>query len=62
MEFTLTVETAPDRDGRQRFVLDWTDAEGRPRGQYFNAIVADHARALRERGHTVTVRPLQGGS
>lgn len=53
--FVLTIESEPDRDGRQTFVLDWTQ-DGRRRGQYFRAVVDDHVRDLRARGHEVEVR------
>lgn len=54
----ITVETPPDpRDeGRQRFVMEWTDPDdGRVRGQYFKAHLNEHIVELHARGWRVEV-------
>jgi hypothetical protein len=55
---TITVETTPDTEGKQRFVVDWIDPEGRARGQYFRANLAEQKQHWRDRGYRVRLRKL----
>lgn len=51
----VTIETAADKDGKQRFVIDWVDEYGRRRGQYFYADTAAHISQFTDLGYRVSV-------
>lgn len=52
----LTIKSAPDEQGRQRFTMDWIEPDtGRVRGQCFHAVVADQTRRPGLDAHTLLI-------